>query len=123
MGMRDEIQTELAAAFDAEDELRDAVDSFTCTRKILTGSNPATGIDEYDETNYSGRGVCGNYLQQRNLPIDYKSSDIRLLALQNEVSDIPLIGDKLNFSDGAYSIISIQKDPANVTWVLQIRKV
>lgn len=33
MGMRDEIQQELGAAFDAVDELADAVATFTCTRK------------------------------------------------------------------------------------------
>ena len=32
MGMRDEIQQELGAAFDAEDELAGAGDTFTCTR-------------------------------------------------------------------------------------------
>lgn len=123
MGMRDEIQQELGAAFDAVDELADAVATFTCTRKKLVSSNPATGEDTYTEYVYSGRGVRGNYLEQRNLPIDYRSSDIRFLGLQSEVTEIPIIGDKLIFSDGGYSIISIQQDPAKVSWVLQIRKV
>lgn len=121
MGLRDELQADIAEALNSD--LADAVDTFTCTRKKLTGSNPATGEDTYTEINYSGRGVRGNYLEQRNLPIDYKSSDIRFLGLQNELTETPLIGDKLIFSDGGYSIISIQQDPAKVTWVLQIRKV
>ncbi|MFA2866730.1 glutamate 5-kinase [Acinetobacter pittii] len=119
--MRAKIQSKLGKAFSTK--LADAVDTFTCTRKKLTGSNPAKGEDTYTEINYSGRGVRGNYLEQRNLPIDYKSSDIRFLGLQNELTETPLIGDKLIFSDGGYSIISIQQDPAKVTWVLQIRKV
>ena len=53
--MRSKIQSKLGKAFSTK--LADAVNNFTCTRKILTGSNPATGEDTYTEYVYGGRGV------------------------------------------------------------------
>lgn len=130
MGMRDEIQKELAAAFDAEDELADAVDSFTCTRKILTGSNPATGVDEYTEFVYGGRGVLfGNYLKDLVKPIDYRATDSKAVPLQNEVvsSDGDLVEPEVNdiwvIEGGNYRVVSSGKDAANSCWFCQLRKV
>jgi len=130
MGMRDEIQTEIAAAFDAEDELADAVDSFTCTRKILIGSNPATGVDEYTEFVYSGRGVLfGSYLKDLVKPIDYRATDSKAVLLQNEVASNdgvlvePDVNDIWVINGGNYRVVSYGKDPADATWVAQLRKV
>jgi len=130
MGMRDEIQQELGAAFDAEDELADAVDTFTCTRKKLVSSNPATGVDEYDEFVYSGRGVLfGSYLKDLVKPIDYRSTDSKAVLLQNEVvsSDGDLVEPDVNdiwvINGSNYRIVSYGKDPADATWVAQLRKV
>ncbi|EOQ73480.1 hypothetical protein [Acinetobacter lactucae] len=130
MGMRNEIQQELATAFDAEDELADAVDSFTCTRKILTGSNPATGVDEYDEFVYSGRGVLfGSYLKDLVKPIDYRATDSKAVLLQNEVvsseGDLakPDVNDIWVINGSNYRVVSCGKDAANSCWFCQLRKV
>lgn len=130
MGMRNEIQQELATAFDAEDELSDAVDTFTCTRRILTGSNPATGEDTYTEYVYGGRGVLfGSYLKDLVKPIDYRATDSKALLLQNEVSDVagnlvePDVNDIWVIEGGKYRIVSYGKDPADATWIAQLRKV
>ncbi|MDX6038476.1 glutamate 5-kinase, partial [Acinetobacter baumannii] len=53
--MRTKIQSKLGKAFSTK--LADAVATFTCTRKKLVSSNPATGEDTYTEYVYSGRGV------------------------------------------------------------------
>lgn len=130
MGMRDEIQQELAAAFNAEDELSDAVDSFTCTRKILVGSNPATGVDEYNELKYGGRGVLfGSYLKDLVKPIDYRATDSKAVLLQNEVvsSDGDLVEPDVNdiwvIEGGNYRVVSYGQDPSNSCWFCQLRKV
>jgi len=130
MGMRDEIQQELAAAFNAEDELADAVDSFTCTRKILTGSNPATGEDTYTEYVYSGRGVLfGSYLKDLVKPIDYRATDSKAVLLQNEIvsSDGDLVEPGVNdiwvIEGGNYRIVSYGQDPSSSIWTAQLRKV
>ncbi|MDS7927593.1 glutamate 5-kinase [Acinetobacter sp. V115_6] len=130
MGMRDEIQQELGAAFDAEDELADAVDSFTCTRKIITGSNPATGKDTYTEYVYSGRGVLfGSYLKDLVKPIDYRATDAKAVLLQNEVKDAagtfiePDVNDIWVIEGGNYRVMSCGHDPAGASWIAQLRKV
>lgn len=130
MGMRDEIQQELGAAFDAVDELADAVDSFTCTRKILTSSNPATGEDTYTEYVYSGRGVLfGSWAKDLVKPIDYRATDSKAVLLQNEVKDAagtlvdPDVNDIWVIEGGNYRVVSYGKDAADATWVAQLRKV
>lgn len=130
MGMRDEIQQELAAAFDAEDELADAVDSFTCTRKILTSSNPATGEDTYTEYVYGGRGVLfGSWAKDLVKPIDYRATDSKGVLLQNEVKDTagtlvePDVNDIWVIEGSNYRVVSYGKDPADATWIAQLRKV
>ncbi|MCK0877462.1 glutamate 5-kinase [Acinetobacter pittii] len=130
MGMRDEIQKELGAAFDAEDELADAVDSFTCTRKQLVSSNPATGEDTYTEYVYSGRGVLfGSWAKDLVKPIDYRATDSKAVLLQNEVKDSagtlvkPDVNDIWVIEGGNYRVVSYGKDAADATWIAQLRKV
>ncbi|AKQ30161.1 hypothetical protein [Acinetobacter baumannii] len=130
MGMRDEIQQELGAAFDAEDELADAVDSFTCTRKKLVSSNPAAGEDAYAEYVYSGRGVLfGSYLKDLVKPIDYRATDSKAVLLQNEVKDSagtlvdPDVNDIWVIEGGNYRVVSYGKDPSSSVWICQLRKV
>lgn len=128
--MRDEIQQELAAAFDAEDELADAVDSFTCTRKILTSSNPATGEDTYTEYVYSGRGVLfGSWAKDLVKPIDYRATDSKGVLLQNEVKDTagtlvePDVNDIWVIEGSNYRVVSYSQDPSSSVWTCQLRKV
>ncbi|HEO1801078.1 TPA: glutamate 5-kinase [Acinetobacter baumannii] len=130
MGMRDEIQKELGAAFDAEDELADAVDSFTCTRKILTSSNPATGEDTYTEYVYGGRGVLfGSWAKDLVKPIDYRATDSKGVLLQNEVKDTagtlvePDVNDIWVIEGGNYRVVSYGQDPSSSVWICQLRKV
>ncbi|MDA5696459.1 glutamate 5-kinase [Acinetobacter baumannii] len=130
MGMRDEIQQELGAAFDAEDELADAVATFTCTRKKLVSSNPATGEDTYTEYVYSGRGVLfGSWAKDLVKPIDYRATDSKAVLLQNEVKDAagtlvePDVNDIWVIEGGNYRVVSYGQDAADATWVAQLRKV
>ncbi|MCJ9560435.1 glutamate 5-kinase [Acinetobacter baumannii] len=130
MGMRDEIQKELGAAFDAEDELADAVDSFTCTRKQLVSSNPATSEDTYTEYVYGGRGVLfGSWAKDLVKPIDYRATDSKAVLLQNEVKDSagtlvkPDVNDIWVIEGGNYRVVSYGKDPSSSVWICQLRKV
>ena len=130
MGMRDEIQQELGAAFDAEDELADAVDSFTCTRKKLVSSNPATGEDTYTEYVYSGRGVLfGSWAKDLVKPVDYRVADSKAVLLQNEVKDSagtlvePDVNDIWVIEGGNYRVVSYSQDPSSSVWTCQLRKV
>lgn len=126
--MRSKIQSKLGKAFSTK--LADAVDTFTCTRKILTGSNPATGEDTFTEYVYGGRGVLfGSYLKDLVKPIDYRATDSKAVLLQNEVKDVtgtlvePDVNDIWVIDGDNYRVVSYRKDPADATWVVQLRKI
>lgn len=127
MGLRDELQADITEALNAD--LADAVDSFTCNRKTLTGSNPATGEDTYTEYVYSGRGVLfGSYLKDLVKPIDYRATDSKALLLQNEVRDAagtlvePDVNDIWIIEGGNYRVVSYGQDPSSSVWTAQLRK-
>lgn len=121
--MRDELQEELAAAFD--DDLADAVDTFTCEKLIYSGefdfetqTYPIVG----DES-YSGRGVLfGSYLKDMVKPTDYQVEDAKAIVLQNEVTGIPQIGDVWTTGKGDFKMVNIGADPASATYSIQLRK-
>ena len=123
MGMRDELQEELAAAFN--EDLADAVDTFTCEKPIYSGefdfetqTYPVVGSESY-----SGRGVRGNYLRDMVKPIDYQATDAKAIVLQNELTGIPQIGDVWQFKDGGFEVKNISQDPTSSIWTCQLRKV
>ena len=122
--MRDELQEELAAAFN--DDLADAVDSFTCTKPIYSGvfdfetqTYPVVGSESY-----SGRGVLfGSYQKELVKPADYQAEDAKAIVLQNEVTAVPQIDDVWATSKGDFKVINIGADPASATYTVQLRKV
>lgn len=124
MGMRDELQEELAVAFN--EDLADAVDSFTCEKLIYSGefdfetqTYPIVG----DES-YSGRGVLfGSYQKELVKPVDYQAEDAKAIVLQNEVTAVPQIGDVWNTVKGDFEVKNIGSDPVSATYIIQLRKV
>ena len=120
--MRDELQAELAEAFN--EDLADAVDTFTCEKPIYSGefdfetqTYPIVGSESY-----SGRGVRGNYLRDMVKPIDYQTTDAKVIVLQNELTGIPQIGDVWQFADGGFEVKNISQDPTKSIYVIQLRK-
>ena len=123
MGIKDDIQAEVAAAFSAD--LADAVDSFTCEKPIYSGefdfetqTYPVVGSESY-----LGRGVRGNYLWDMVKPIDYQTTDAKAIVLQNELTSTPQIGDVWQFADGGFEVKNISQDPTSSIWTCQLRKV
>lgn len=124
MGMKDELQEELAAAFD--EDLADAVDSFTCEKLIYSGefdfetqTYPVVGNESY-----SGRGVLfGSYQKELVKPVDYQAEDAKAIVLQNEVTAVPQIGDVWNTVKGDFEVKNIGSDPVSATYIIQLRKV
>lgn len=128
MGLRREIQAELARAFDTD--LADAVAVVDGSRSVpgtydpeKGGSMPATTL------HYTGRGVFGQYKAREIDGTRILASDVRLKALQNEllvkdgdvvtdVPGIPAIGDRLS----GYRVMNVGQDAAKATWTIQLRK-
>lgn len=124
MGIKDDIQAEVAAAFSAD--LADAVDSFTCEKLIYSGefdfetqTYPVIGNESY-----SGRGVLfGSYLKDMVKPTDYQVEDAKAIVLQNEVTAVPQIDDIWVTSKGDFKVVNIGADPTDSVWICQLRKV
>ena len=124
MGMRDELQEELAAAFN--EDLADAVDTFTCEKPIYSGefdfetqTYPVVGSESY-----LGRGVLfGSYQKDLVKPTDYQAEDAKAIVLQNEVTAVPQIDDVWATSKGDFKVVNIGADPTDSIWVCQLRKV
>lgn len=124
MGIKEDIQAEVAAAFSAD--LADAVDTFTCEKPIYSGdfdfetqTYPVVGSESY-----SGRGVLfGSYLKDLVKPADYQAEDAKAIVLQNEVTQVPQIDDVWVTSKGDFKVVNIGSDPVSATYIIQLRKV
>ena len=122
--MRDDLQAELAEAFN--EDLADAVDTFTCEKPIYSGvfdfetqTYPVVGSESY-----SGRGVLfGSYLKDLVKPADYQAEDTKAIVLQNEVTAVPQISDVWATSKGDFKVVNIGADPVAATYTIQLRKV
>ena len=122
MGLHDEITADIKEAFNTD--LADAVKPFTGSRTvqgepsiedILTntvGSNSTT-------INYSGRGVFGGYSEFEVDNESIMANDVKLTALQSEVTTRPQLDDVIN----GYQVVAVNQDPASVTYTIQLRKV
>lgn len=121
MGLRDEIQTDIAEAFNTD--LADAITPFTCVR--ITKGNWDPVEETYDETRfeYSGRCVAGSYSQQEIIALGVLETDKKATLLQNEVTAVPLLDDEWQMVNGLYRVMHIKQDPADASWTIQLRKV
>lgn len=126
--MRSKLQSKLGKAFSTK--LADAVDTFSCTRKLLIGSNPATGEDTYSEYVYGGRGVLfGSWAKDLVKPVDYRATDSKAVLLQNEVKDTsgtfvePEVNDIWVIEGANYRVVSYGQEPSSSVWTCQLRKV
>ncbi|UQI42753.1 MULTISPECIES: glutamate 5-kinase [Pseudomonadota] len=130
MSLRDELQADIAEAFDDEDGLADAVTAFSCTREIVTGGyDPETGATPQTTTGYQGRGVFGGFRQFEIDGARIMATDTKLTVLQNEIwrtengevttaPDAPQIDDVIN----DLTVMDVKQDPAKVSWICQLRR-
>ncbi|QLL15497.1 hypothetical protein [Pseudomonas chlororaphis] len=127
MGLRDELQADLAEAFDTD--LADAVGAVDGSRSVKGDYDPAIGGAPEVIVFYTGRGVFGQYKDREVDGTRILSTDVRLKALQNElfmkeggvvtaVPAVPVIGDRIS----GYRVINVAQDAAKATWAVQLRK-
>ena len=94
MGLREELQADIAEVFNTD--LEDAVSEFTCT-KVIYGDEMDFTTQTYaiigNET-YSGRGALfGSYQKDMVKPVDYQVTDCKAIVLQSEVIGVAQISD------------------------------
>lgn len=113
MGLNREITADIANAFNSD--LADAVTDFTATRQshddwVINDNGTPTEA-------YTGRGVFGSYGAYETDGQAIGIHDVKLICLQSEVTDTPMIDDVIN----GMRVLSIAKDPANVSYTIQLR--
>ena len=129
MGMREEIQAEMAEAFDDPDGLADAVKPMMGMRAVAGEYDPVTGFETEGSTLvYAGRGVFGSYLVREVDGSLIETTDEKLLVLQNELFvtldgvatvaiAVPAIGDIIN----GKRALNVSEDPVKATVTIQLR--
>jgi len=122
MGMRDEITAELAAAFDAEDELGDTVTVFVAARVVPGEYDPETGTSDATLT-YGGRGIFSGYKAAEIDGSRILATDTKLLVLKAEVVSLPGVPVAPQIGDliAGQRAMNVGKDPAGATWTIQLR--
>ena len=126
MGIRDELQAEIAVAFD--DDLKDAVCQFSGESFSEKSVDPVTEQVIGEKISYSGRGVLSRYRLDSIDGVNILRGDLKLTALTNEVSGKPGVDhlitapDLLTGKSQQYKIISANTDPARAAYLLQLRR-
>lgn len=126
MGIRDELQTEVAAAFDTD--LQDAVKDFTGTYTVRGDWDPVTETGSETQVMYSGRGVMARYKLRRIDGVNILHGDLKLTALVNEVTDRPAVGhfvmapEPITCVPQRYEVITAAVDSAGAAYSIQLRR-
>lgn len=126
MGIRDELQTEVAAAFDTD--LQDAVKDFTGTYTVRGDWDPVTETGSETQVTYSGRGVLARYKLRRIDGVNILHGDLKLTALVNEVIDRPAVGhfvtapEPITGVPQRYEVITAAVDSAGAAYSIQLRR-
>jgi hypothetical protein len=118
MGIREEIQADMAEAFDTD--LADAVLPFTGGITLPGAWDPVTetGGDPVVIA-YSGRGVFDSFKIAQADGVNIRATDQLLIALTNEtIGGTPDIGHKIN----GFDVVNVQLDPAGAHYEIQLRK-
>lgn len=126
MGLRDDLQRDLAEAFDTD--LADAVQPFTGEYLGPGAYDPVTEQTTAQPVTYTGRGVLDSYDSRRIDNINIKVGDAMLICLANEITDVPAVGHKITVHDlltgqqAVYRVVSPGIDPAKAHYEVQLRK-
>ncbi|WP_336202747.1 glutamate 5-kinase [Pseudomonas guariconensis] len=126
MGLREEIQADVAEAFD--DDLADAVSTFTCTYMGPGYWDPVNETTTAQPVTYTGRGVLDSYDSRRIDGLNILVGDVLLICLASEVTDRPAVGHLITATDlitglpVTYRVVSPGIDPAKAHYEIQLRK-
>ena len=115
MGLREDVQADVAAAFD--DDLADAVRAFTLTRATRTVTDRYRGTSEEATAAFDSRGVFGRFNAEEVDNQHILATDEKLTVLQNELGTEPAVGDQI----AGRRVMGVGQDPAGAIWTLQLR--
>jgi len=118
MGLREEIQADMAEAFDTD--LADAVRPFSGGVTLPGGYDPVSEeVLAPVIIAYTGRGVFDAFKIAQVDGVNIRATDQLLIALTNEtIGGAPDIGHRIN----GFDVVNVQTDPAGAHYEIQLRK-
>ncbi len=119
MGLKEDINNAVSEAFDTD--LADAAKTFL-HRSIESSYDPSTGVARVILESQS-RGVFDAFTKAELADETILPTDVALTVLQSEMENIPKVDDEIIRNDTGvnYKVIGFSKDPADVTYVIQLR--
>lgn len=105
MGLREDIQNSISAAFD--DELQDIVTEFTLQKKVSEGTyDPVEDTYQPEMENYLSRGVSMPVTSGLVMSGTALYTDETLLALADDIGAAPEEGDTIVMGDSTYRVLN-----------------
>ena len=125
MGIKDSMQSSFGALFSKE--FAEAVSSFTGTYLGPGEYDPVAEQTTAQPVTYTGRGVLTRYKKDQIDGVRILATDVRVMALVNEVTDRPMPGHDVTAQDlitgeqRLYQVIEAVTDPVGVHYQIQLR--
>ncbi len=119
MGLRSDIAAAVQSAMVALGDIK-----LTATyTKVTTGStyNPSTGTTDETTTEYSLEGVQYSYAEENIDGVQVKRGDSKFLFESRLLDFDPSDNDFITIAARRWEIVKPSKDPADATWILQLR--
>lgn len=125
MSIKGTMQSSFGALFDTA--FAEAVSGFTGSYLGPGEYNPVTEQTDAQLVTYTGRGVLTRYKKDQIDDDQILATDVKVIALVNEVSDRPLPGHDVTAKDlitgeqRRYRVIEAVTDPVGVHYQIQLR--
>jgi hypothetical protein len=125
MPIKSTMQASFGRLFDTA--LAEAVRPFTGTYLGPGAYDPVTEQTTAEPVLYTGRGVLTRYKKDQIDDERIRATDVRLIALVNEVTDRPMPGHNVEASDlitgqqRLYRVMEAVTDPVGVHYQIQLR--
>lgn len=122
MGLREELQADLAEAFSDDDELGQAYASFTATRQVAGEYVPGSGQSGSTTITYGGQYWRGKWSFTELQTLNLDAQDIKIGMLANATEQKPEVDDRLTLADGTVTrVTQVSKDPVEATYTVMLR--
>jgi hypothetical protein len=120
MGLKERIVAGVTAGLQATGNVRRTV-----TYKAQSADPsyaPASGTVTRPETNYTVSGVLYGYRRDEIDDVLVRRYDQQFVFLQADLAVTPKVTERLVLDDGtSWEILRVEQDPAQATWMLQLR--
>lgn len=116
MSLRDELQRDLAEAFNDADGLADAVSAFEGNHRGDCSYDPVEMETVCQNLPITGRGVFTQYSLWEINTLGIPSKDTKLIVLVNEITRVPEAGDTIE----GLTVRGVTRDPVEATLTIQM---